>query len=97
MNEVGVAMHQNREEGDGGAAHQTPRGTPPVHDHPGNLPRPTTGACISVYNLRNSDGVSWKTPWRCQYGVDRLSEPTTLVPDISSDNQVVVADGGRII
>ena len=62
-----------------------------------NLPRPTTGACISVYHWRNSDGVSWKTPWRCQYWVDRLSEPTTLVPDISSDYQVVVADGGRII
>ena len=38
-------MHQNRGEGDGGAAHQTPVCTPPDRGQSGHIPVPPTRAC----------------------------------------------------
>ena len=49
------SLHQNQEEGDGGAAHQTSRSMPPVRGQPGHTPRLTTRACPSRHHGQHSN------------------------------------------
>ena len=92
----GGDIHQNREERDGGDSHQTSRCTPPVRGQPGHIYGLNNRACSNRYHGIHGDIGSAKPLQRCRAKGDKLSDPTTLAPNIWSGKLIVVADGGRI-
>ena len=89
-------MHQNRGEGDGGAAHQTTGHTTPIRVHPGLVSIPIIAARPSVHHQRHSDGGDRTTIRRSKSSRDGLGEPPALAPAIWSGKQGVADDGSGL-
>ena len=77
---AGGVIHQNRGEGDGGAAHQTPGRTPPVCGHPGLVSVTTTRDHPGEHHQRHGGRGVRTTIQSSRVGGGGLGEPPSLAP-----------------
>ena len=92
----GGAVHQDRGEEDGGAAHQTPGCLPPDRGHSGHVSGPSTRALPCGHCQRYGDRGGWTTLQRGRDGGGGLGEPPALAPEFQSGEWGAAADCCRI-
>ena len=90
------AVHQNRGEDDGGAAHQTPGRTPTDPGQSEYVPGPSTGARPCVYHQQHGEGGGGTTLWRIRAGRNGLSDPKAVASAFWSGERGAAADGSRL-